>query len=80
MPFTIDQQGSRLSADYEVTWDKDGFFRNSRSQNQEKSSRMQETAAARYRTETPRHEPHTSQYTSNDTRRKRFKVRIQLNE
>lgn len=70
---SLQKQGSRLSADYEVTWDKDGFFRNSRSQNQEKSSRMQETAAARYRTETPRHEPHTSQYTSNDTRRKRFK-------
>ncbi|XVF39799.1 hypothetical protein PTKIN_Ptkin01aG0061500 [Pterospermum kingtungense] len=70
---SLQKQGSRLSADYEVTWDKDGFFRNSRSQNQEKSSRMPETTAVRYRTETPRREPHISQYTSNDTRRKRFK-------
>ncbi|XWS25508.1 hypothetical protein CRYUN_Cryun27aG0074200 [Craigia yunnanensis] len=76
---SLQKQGSRLSADYEVTWDKDGFFRNSRSQNQEKNSRMQEPAAVRYRAEAPRREPHISQ-SSNDTRRKRFKVRIQLNE
>ncbi|XWS21295.1 hypothetical protein CRYUN_Cryun30bG0043300 [Craigia yunnanensis] len=31
---SLQKQGSRLSADYEVTWDKDGFFQNSRSQNQ----------------------------------------------
>ncbi|KAK8642664.1 hypothetical protein V6N13_012001 [Hibiscus sabdariffa] len=66
-------QGSRLSADYEVAWDKDGFFRNSRSQNQDKSSKMQEPAAGRYRSEAPRREPRVSQLTSSDTRRKRFK-------
>ncbi|OMO70778.1 A-kinase anchor protein 17A-like protein [Corchorus olitorius] len=77
---SLQKQGSRLSADYEVTWDKDGFFRNSRSQNQEKSHRMQEPVVERYRTEAPRLEPHKSQFTTNDTRRKRFKVRIQLNE
>ncbi|XVE55746.1 hypothetical protein DITRI_Ditri03aG0183100 [Diplodiscus trichospermus] len=70
---SLQKQGSRLSADYEVTWDKDGFFRNSRSQNQEKSRKMQETAAVRYRTETPRDEPRISRFTSNDSRRKRFK-------
>ncbi|TYH72113.1 hypothetical protein ES332_D05G232100v1 [Gossypium tomentosum] len=77
---SLQKQGSRLSADYEVTWDKDGFFRNSRSQNQDKSSKMQEPAAVRYRSEAPRREPHVSEFTSNDTRRKRFKVRIQLND
>ncbi|MBA0623670.1 hypothetical protein Godav_009119, partial [Gossypium davidsonii] len=70
---SLQKQGSRLSADYEVTWDKDGFFRNSRSQNQDKSSKMQEPAAVRYRSEAPRREPHVSEFTSNDTRRKRFK-------
>ncbi|KAK8692481.1 hypothetical protein V6N13_075940 [Hibiscus sabdariffa] len=70
---SLQKQGSRLSADYEVTWDKDGFFRNSRSQNQDKSSRMQEPAAERYRSEAPRREPHVSQLSSTDTRRKRFK-------
>ncbi|XP_022768644.1 A-kinase anchor protein 17A [Durio zibethinus] len=70
---SLRKQGSLLSADYEVTWDKDGFFRNSRSQNQEKGSRMQEAAAVRYRSEAARHEPHISHFTSNDTRRKRFK-------
>ncbi|XP_052487127.1 uncharacterized protein LOC105769345 isoform X2 [Gossypium raimondii] len=52
---------------------KDGFFRNTRSQNQDKSSKMQEPAAVRYRSEAPRREPHVSEFTSNDTRRKRFK-------
>ncbi|XVF36428.1 hypothetical protein REPUB_Repub19eG0057600 [Reevesia pubescens] len=69
---SLQKQGSRLSADYEVTWDKDGFFRNSRSQNQEKNSRMQEPAAGRYKIEAPGREPQ-SQFTSNETRRKRFK-------
>lgn len=69
-----------MSADYELTWDKDGFFRNTRSQNQDKSSKMQEPAAVRYRSESPRREPHVSEFTSNNTRRKRFKVRIQLDD
>ncbi|KAK8646687.1 hypothetical protein V6N13_120467 [Hibiscus sabdariffa] len=64
---SMDLQGSRLSADYEVVWDKDGFFRNSRSQNQDKSSKMQEPAAERYRSEAPRREPRVSQLTSSDT-------------
>lgn len=75
---TSEQQGSRLRADYEVTWAKDGFFRNSRSQAQERSSRMPATAGGHYRNEAPRRELHISQFTSDDTRRKRFKVRNQL--
>ncbi|XVE95034.1 hypothetical protein REPUB_Repub02eG0061300 [Reevesia pubescens] len=70
---SLQKQGSRLIADYEVTWDKDGFLPNSRNQNQEKTSRMQEPGAVKYRTEAPIRERHISQSTSNDTRRKRFK-------
>ncbi|PKI46942.1 hypothetical protein CRG98_032641 [Punica granatum] len=33
---SMQKQGSRLRADYEVSWDKDDFFRSSRSQNQDK--------------------------------------------
>ncbi|RZB58341.1 hypothetical protein D0Y65_046793, partial [Glycine soja] len=29
---SLQKQGSRLKADYEVCWDRDGFFRNSRNQ------------------------------------------------
>ncbi|KAK2660130.1 hypothetical protein Ddye_006663 [Dipteronia dyeriana] len=71
---TLQKQGSQLKANYEVTWDKDGFFRNSRSQAaDEKSNRMPEKAAGQYRRETPRRESHFSQSSVDDTRRKRFK-------
>ncbi|KAK0576785.1 hypothetical protein LWI29_023187 [Acer saccharum] len=72
---TLQKQGSQLKANFEVTWDKDGFFRNSRSQADEKSNRMPEKAAGQYRRETPRRESHFSQSSVDDTRRKRFKVR-----
>ncbi|KAL5777593.1 hypothetical protein ACOSP7_010519 [Xanthoceras sorbifolium] len=70
---TLQKQGSQLKADYEVTWDKDCFFRNSRSQADEKSNRMPEKAAGQYRRETPRRESYVSQSSADDTRRKRFK-------
>lgn len=66
-PPLIMQQGSRLLADYEVSWDKDGFFRISRSQNQDKYSEPH------YRSEAPRRviSRHSPEY----SRPKRFKVR-----
>ncbi|KAL3603755.1 hypothetical protein D5086_004614 [Populus alba] len=67
---SLQKQGSRLKADYEVTWAKDGFFRNSRSQARE-NSRVPAAGRGHYRNEAPRHEPHLSQYTADDTRRKR---------
>lgn len=71
----LQKQGSKLKAEYEVTWDQNDFFRNSRSRTQESSGRSQETAAGpgRYRSEAPRHETHSSRLTNDDTRRKRFK-------
>ncbi|KAG6784448.1 hypothetical protein POTOM_010142 [Populus tomentosa] len=71
---SLQKQGSRLKADYEITWAKDGFFRNSRSQARE-NSRVPAAGRGHYRNEAPRHEAHLSQFTADDTRRKRFKVR-----
>ncbi|GAV56582.1 hypothetical protein CFOL_v3_00124 [Cephalotus follicularis] len=70
---SLEKQGSRLRSDYEVTWDKDGFFRNSINQTQEKNSRMLEMVTGGYRSEAPRREPQSSQFKSDDTPRKRFK-------
>ncbi|KAI9399586.1 hypothetical protein POPTR_002G118300v4 [Populus trichocarpa] len=70
---SLQKQGSRLKADYEVTWAKDGFFRNSRSQARENSRVPAAGRGQHYRNEAPRHEPHLSQFTADDTRRKRFK-------
>lgn len=69
------QQGSQLKADYEVTWDKDGFFWDSRNQAEEKSNRMPLKTARQYRSETSRHEVYNSQLAADHTRRKRFKVK-----
>lgn len=69
---TFEQQGSRLRADYEVTWTKDSLFRNSSTQSKGKSERMSEGP---YRNEAHgRTRRYGSQFTSDDTPRKRFKV------
>jgi len=71
---TIEQQGSRLKADYEVTWDKDGFFRNSRNQPQEKNNTV--IAADHYRSEAPRRQVYNSRHSPDRVRPRRFKVRF----
>ncbi|KAJ4701613.1 A-kinase anchor protein 17A-like protein [Melia azedarach] len=70
---SLQKQGSKLKADYEVSWDKDGFFHNSRNQEDEKSDRMPVKPAGQYRSKAPRREPYGSQFSSDDNRRKRFK-------
>lgn len=70
---SLQKQGSRLRADYEVTWDKDGFFRNARSQTEENSRWTPTTAAGNYRSEAPRRQSHTSRLSPDDARPKRFK-------
>lgn len=72
------QQGSRLKADYEATWDKDGFFENSRSQTEENSRWKPTMGAGNYRSEAPRHQSHHSRYSSDNERPKRFKVSKQI--
>ncbi|XP_030528576.1 uncharacterized protein LOC115739562 [Rhodamnia argentea] len=66
---SLEKQGSRLRADYEVSWDKDGLFRNSRSETQEKSSGMTSLASGPYRSEFPKF----SRYSPEKTRPKRFR-------
>ncbi|KAF4359431.1 hypothetical protein G4B88_008683 [Cannabis sativa] len=71
---SMQKEGSRLRADYEVTWDKDGFFQNTRSRLEEKGG-IREIAAAHYRSEAPRHQREQISRTSpDDMRRKRFKT------
>nr|XP_025606847.1 uncharacterized protein LOC112697748 [Arachis hypogaea] len=56
---SLQKQGSRLKADYEVSWDRDGFFRNTRNQTQEKTNRVSTMAADHYKSEAPRrHTPY----------------------
>lgn len=71
---TTEQQGSRLKADYVVTWDKDGFFRNSRNQPQEKNNAV--IAADHYRSEAPRRQVYNSRHSPDRVRPRRFKVRF----
>ncbi|XP_057469378.1 uncharacterized protein LOC130758470 [Actinidia eriantha] len=70
---SLQKQGSRLKADYEVTWDKDGFFRNARSETQEKSSRMQPMGAGNYRSDPYRRQVYYSRSSPDNVQPKRFK-------
>ena len=74
---SIEQQGSRLKADYEVSWDNDGFFRNSRNQAQEKNNRVSAMAADHYRSEAPRRQVCNARHSPDNVRPRRFRVRFQ---
>lgn len=63
-----------MKADYVVTWDKDGFFHNSRHHTQERTSRMPAVRDGRYRNEASRRPTYDSRYSpDDDVRPKRFK-------
>ncbi|KAK6939716.1 hypothetical protein RJ641_029247, partial [Dillenia turbinata] len=65
---SLQKQGSRMRADYEVTWDKDGFFRNST------SHRRHEMGAGHYRSEAPRRQSEVARFGSSEGARiRRFK-------
>ncbi|XP_058069811.1 uncharacterized protein LOC131218939 isoform X2 [Magnolia sinica] len=74
---SMQKQGSRLRVDYEVSWDKDGFFRNiqqkaARNHVQERVSQSQEPA--RYsRNEAPRLQSQVTRYSSDGAHPKRFR-------
>ncbi|XP_076959277.1 uncharacterized protein LOC143635297 [Bidens hawaiensis] len=70
---SLQKQGSRLKADYEVSWDKDGIFRNARSQDQETSRSTPKVAAYSYRSEPARYQSHAPRFSENSARSKRFK-------
>ncbi|KAM7266671.1 hypothetical protein ACFE04_004568 [Oxalis oulophora] len=73
---SLQKEGSRLKADFEVTWDKDDFFQISRSQTKDKdSSWPARVGVGQYRREASRQqELDGSHLNSDDTRRKRFKI------
>ncbi|XP_057974845.1 uncharacterized protein LOC131162414 [Malania oleifera] len=70
---SLQKQGSRLKADYEVTWDRNGFFRNARDHTQENNSRMPAMSVGQYESETPRHQPRVSRFSPETVRSRRFK-------
>lgn len=70
---SLQKQGSQLKADYEVSWDKDGFFRNSRNQIQEKNNMVSTRAADHYRSEAPRRQAYNSRHSPDTVRPRRFK-------
>lgn len=65
---SLQKHGSRLKADYEANWDKDGFFRNPGNRTQEKDSRIQAMMGGQNRSEGSRYH-----FNSENARPKRFK-------
>ncbi|XP_061358021.1 uncharacterized protein LOC133302280 [Gastrolobium bilobum] len=70
---SLQKEGSRLKADYEVSWDKDGFFRNSRNQTKEMNGVASAVAADHYRSEAPRRQAYNSRHSPDNVRQRRFK-------
>ncbi|CAN0905700.1 hypothetical protein LINGRAHAP2_LOCUS23822 [Linum grandiflorum] len=66
---SLQKQGSRLKADYEVRWSKEGMFQNARNEGVENKSRTAVRNEAAWRGR----EPYVSRFNAEDTRRKRFK-------
>ncbi|CAL9066209.1 unnamed protein product [Musa banksii] len=74
---SMQKEGSRLKVDYEVSWDRDGYFRNVnqkpyRSYRQERDSSTQ-VLAGNIRNEPSKNQPHMT-FDSNGSRRKRFRT------
>lgn len=64
------QQGSRMRADYDVTWDRDGFFRNGRGRAEQGKRWTPAADVGSYRSEGS----HISRYSPEDAGRKWFRV------
>ncbi|KAK6116031.1 hypothetical protein DH2020_008300 [Rehmannia glutinosa] len=70
---SLNKQGSRLRADYEVTWDRDGYFRNGRSRTEQSKRWAPATGVGNYRSEASQRQSQVSRVSPDDARRKRFK-------
>ncbi|KAL2242137.1 UNVERIFIED_CONTAM: hypothetical protein Sindi_0331700 [Sesamum indicum] len=68
------KQGSRMRSDYEVTWDRDGYFRNGLNRAEQSKRWMPTTGVASHRSEASGRQSQVSRYSPDDARRKRFKV------
>lgn len=72
---SLQKEGSPMKADYEVTWDKDGFFENTRQHHaQGRTIRMAGMGGGHHRNEASRRPTYDSRYSpDDDVRPKRFK-------
>lgn len=74
----IAQEGSRLIADYEVSWDRDGFFRNmpQRMGVSQLEARVghAESSLKRHKMESSRFQPYNSRLNSDRFGSRRFRV------
>ncbi|KAL9259245.1 hypothetical protein AKJ16_DCAP13539 [Drosera capensis] len=67
------REGSRLKADYELTWDKDGFFQSSRSNAQESKGRYPAAGAVRYGSNPASWQMRVPRWSPDNTRQKRYR-------
>ncbi|KAH0463871.1 hypothetical protein IEQ34_006657 [Dendrobium chrysotoxum] len=74
---SMQKQGSRLKVDYEVTWDKDIFFRNAPQKPTRGQERIQESSK-NVRTEAPSYESKALQSDHDGARMRRFRVGLKL--
>ncbi|GAB2228392.1 hypothetical protein Droror1_Dr00010230 [Drosera rotundifolia] len=70
---SLQKEGSRLIADYEVAWDKDGFFQSSRSNAQESKGRYPAARAVQYGSNPARWQMRVSRWSPDNTRQKRYR-------
>lgn len=65
-----------MKADYEVSWDKEGFFRNAGAQREERSRWEPAKDLRDYRDEEPRRQQqyHGTRHSPDEARPKRFRV------
>lgn len=70
---SFQKEGSSLKADYEVTWDKDGYFRNSRLQAVERSRWEPPNSLANDRDEAPRRHYRDNRFAQDEARPRRFR-------
>ncbi|KAG9135316.1 hypothetical protein Leryth_015203 [Lithospermum erythrorhizon] len=70
---SLHKKGSRLRADYDVTWDKDDFFRNARSHTEDKSRWKPAIDSKDPRSDGTRHHSSISRFSPENSRKKRLK-------
>lgn len=70
---SLQKEGSRMKADYEVSWDKEGFFGSARRHTRESNNRLPALETSHYRNEAPRRPTYSSRYSPDDVRPKRLK-------
>lgn len=70
---SLQKEGSRLKADYEVTWDKDGFRNTKRNELSERSARETLLGGGSYRSEALRRRSKYSRYSPDNACSKRYR-------